>query len=77
MTLWQLPEQGHAAITGFAQNLDERHQRRLRELGFDIQQTIVCLRAVPFGGPRVYQVGDSVISLAKDMASAILVDRKT
>lgn len=76
MTLWNLSENESANIDAFGDLMDSRYQTRLRELGFDSSSSILCLKAAPFNGPKVYQIGDSVFSLTEDIASHVLVSRK-
>ena len=72
-TLWNLSPDQQATVKGIVDSCPELFKRRLGDLGFYPGECIVCLRRTPFGGPRVYQVGHSVFSLAEDIASFVLV----
>lgn len=76
MNLWNLNENESAEISSFGETMDIKYQTRLRELGFESSTPISCLKTSPFGGPRVYQIGDSVFSLTKDLASNVLIATK-
>lgn len=71
MTLWDLKQGQHARITGIAAEMEEVFQRRLEDLGFRAGETVMCSKKIPFGGPRVFRVGDSVFSVERSMALAV------
>lgn len=73
MSLWKLSEKQTAQIAGFKSGLPDEYRRRLRELGFEENEMVSCLKLSPFRGPKTYQIGDSVFSLAEDVADKILV----
>lgn len=74
MSLWSLVEKQSAQIAGFKDGLSSEYQRRLRELGFEKKESICCLKRAPFQGPCTYQIGDSVFSLARDIADHIVIE---
>jgi len=73
MTLWNLTPSQHATVKSIGTTCPELFKSRLGDLGFYPGERIVCLRRTPFGGPRIYQVGQSVFSLAEDIASLVIV----
>lgn len=77
MKLWSLNEKSSALVSSFDDDIDPLYQQRLRELGFDAGCEILCLRKTPFGGPRVFQIGDSVFSLAQELAKKVNIEEKT
>lgn len=76
MTLWDLQEQQLARIESISEELQEKHRYRLRELGFEQEISVRCVKKTPFGGPKLYQIGDSVFSLTEDIARAVLLHPK-
>lgn len=46
-------------------------QTRLSELGLDPGEIVQCLQSSPFGGPRIYRIGDSVFSIERALAENI------
>lgn len=75
MTLWALSENQLARIQGFSNELPDSYRLRLRELGFEKAAEVICLRAAPFAGPKVFQIGDSVFSVAQDLAELVQLER--
>jgi Fe2+ transport system protein FeoA len=73
--LWNLKVNQMAVVSGFSSSLTEAFQGRLSALGFRSGQKVFCLGETPFGGPRIFQIGDSVFSLACDLARGIVVDK--
>jgi len=73
-TLWDLTPNQQARVKSIRIECSELFKGRLCDLGFYPGEFIVCLRRTPFGGPRVYQVGANVFSLAEDIANSVLVD---
>lgn len=73
MTLWDLDVNAQAYIAK-TQHIAE--VERLKSLGFITEQKVVCLQKTLFGGPKVYQVGDNIFSLSKEVATNILVVTK-
>ena len=74
MTLWELKRYEKAFIKGFSEKMPEAYAIRLRELGFDQGVSISCERIAILGGPRTYQLGDSIFSLDKDIGSLVEVE---
>ncbi len=72
--LWCLNRNQFAQVTGFSAGLSENFQNRLSALGFRRGQEVLCIGCTPFGGPKIFQIGDSVFSLASDLARGIIVD---
>jgi ferrous iron transport protein A len=73
MTLWDLHQQKSAELTGFHTATPECYRSRLCEIGFDQGEHVTCLRVTPFGGPRVYRIGDGMFSLDRELALQILI----
>lgn len=73
MTLWDLDVNAQAYITG---TLPTNEETRLKSLGFITEQKVLCLQKTLFGGPKVYQIGDNIFSLSKEVASTVLIDTK-
>jgi ferrous iron transport protein A len=73
-TLWDLTPNQQALVKSIGLDCSELFKGRLGDLGFYPGERIICIRRTPFGGPRIYQVGASVFSLAEDIATAVLVD---
>jgi Fe2+ transport system protein FeoA len=77
MTLWMLPEHQSAKVLGFTDLLPEEYRQRLREIGFEKETEVLCLRSTPFAGPKVFQIGDSVFSLARDLAEMVTLEERS
>jgi Fe2+ transport system protein FeoA len=77
VSLWDLKEDENATIERLGSGIESRHQIRMQELGIHPGSNIQCLKRIPFGGPRVYQVGGCVFSIARDIASHIDVRKTT
>ena len=77
MSLTTLTVNCEGEIRGFSPELSDNIKQRLRELGFQEGERVKCLRQIPFGGPKVYLVGDAVFSLAADVSSHVLITRAT
>jgi Fe2+ transport system protein FeoA len=73
--LWNLKVNQSAVVSGFSTKLAESFVSRLSALGFRNGQKVLCLGETPFGGPRIFQIGDSVFSLAGDLATGIVIDK--
>ena len=71
MTLWDLPKKTNGKISHISDHLEAGVVDRLKEMGFDIDCDVFCLRRGPFAGPIIIQLGDSVISLEEDIANKI------
>ena len=74
--LWELKEKSQAIIEDLGDKIPSGFQLRLGELGLIKSGPIICLKKTPFNGPILYQVGDSVISLAREVAENIYIKRK-
>lgn len=74
MSLWNLKSNQSARVRGIDPSLPATFRDRLEHLGFAAGEQVACVRRTPFNGPRVYRVGDSVFSLAQDIASAVLIE---
>lgn len=73
MQLWNMKEKTEAVICALSNDIPDRYRQRLRELGFHVDEKITCVKRTFAGGPRLYQVGNCVYSLEKDIAHAIEV----
>lgn len=76
ITLWSLQENAEAVIRGLADSIPDRYRRRLRDLGFHVDERIVCVKRTFAGGPRLYRIGNCVYSLEKKIANAIEVKKE-
>ncbi len=47
---------------------------RLEDLGFVVGEWVLCLRKMPFSGPCLFQVQNTVYGLEKDLAVNVLLD---
>lgn len=74
-TLAGLREREGGVVASFGPPLAPAHAARLRELGFQEGERVRCLKALPFGGPRVFEVRDGVVSLEDAAARGVLVRR--
>lgn len=74
MNLWDLPLTKSAQIQDFTGDLSALYLRRLQDLGFMPGETVICLRQAPLNGPKVYQVGPSLIALEKELAQVVLIE---
>lgn len=73
MKLWDLPQKTKARVSGFANEISAQYRLRLDELGFARGEEITCLKRLPFNGPGVYKIGDSVFSIDREIADQILI----
>ena len=71
MKLWDLPPSTRATVKTIAAKLSPEYRKRLGELGLLDGETVECLRHTPFGGPRIYKIGDCVFSIARDIAAEV------
>jgi len=76
MSLWNLKEKEIAIICGLSENIPDRYRRRLRELGFHVDEKVLCVKRTFAGGPRLYRIGNCVYSLERDIADAIEVRKE-
>lgn len=69
-TLWDLSPQQSASILGLK---DSSETQRLLALGLTPTTPVLCLQSTMFGGPKVYQVHDQILSLSQECAQLIEV----
>jgi Fe2+ transport system protein FeoA len=74
MNMWQLSPGQKAKIKGFSQQTPLAQKIRLQDLGFTYEETVLCLRRLPFGGPSVFQVQLSAYAIEKELAVCILLE---
>ncbi|TFH68924.1 ferrous iron transport protein A [Gammaproteobacteria bacterium LSUCC0057] len=74
MTLWQLPAGSSATIAALNEQLDSRYRQRISELGFSVGATVQCMLRPGLGAPRQYVINNSVYSLDRQIADAILCE---
>ena len=74
MTLWQLSAGSSAMIAALDEQLDSRYRQRIRELGFSVGATVRCILRPGLGAPRQYAVNNSVYSLDRQVAEAIVCE---
>lgn len=72
-TLWQLSVAGRAVVSCISNDLPKAYQTRIQDFGFLPGQPVECLRHTPFNGPRLFQLGDSILSLDQATAEGILI----
>lgn len=72
--LWNLTKTRSAKIISLCTTAQPGECLRLNELGLFAGQKITCLKVAPFKGPRLYQVSDSIFSLAQEVADKIIVE---
>ncbi|MBL7664314.1 MAG: ferrous iron transport protein A [Bacteriovoracaceae bacterium] len=75
MTLWQLNENELVIIDSIETDLKSEYLKRLNEIGFAKGEEVLCLKSLPFNGPKIYQVSDTVFSLEKELATKVQVTR--
>lgn len=73
MTLWDLPSNKTATVTSVSSQLDTHVVDRLREMGIDCGQTLVCVRRGPIGGSLVLQLGGSIFAIDRELAGQISI----
>lgn len=73
MTLWDMPKNSKATVTGLNAELLSDLQLRLNEMGFMPGEMLTCIKRSPFNGPLVIQIQDCVYSLEKQLAMHITV----
>lgn len=74
MNMWQLPIGQKAKIQGFSEEISVHEKMRLEDLGFRIDEQVLCLRKMPLGGPSVFQTQFTAFALEKDLAQKIYVE---
>jgi Fe2+ transport system protein FeoA len=73
MTLWDMPKNSKATVTGLNTEILSDLQLRLNEMGFMPGEMLTCIKRSPFNGPLVIQIQDCVYSLDKQLAMHIRV----
>lgn len=73
MTLWDAPARLAARIASIDTGIGPLVAGRLREMGIDSGESVLCLRRGPFNGAMVVQVGDCIYSLEQKIARKILI----
>ncbi len=73
-SLWDLKKKETGYVDGFS-GLADGHVDRLRGMGLDLQSEIICEHTIPFGKSKVFNVGGFQISLPKDLAQKVLIQR--
>jgi Fe2+ transport system protein FeoA len=71
MTLWDLPKNSNAQVTGLNDALLANLRLRLNEMGFVPGEMLRCMKRSPFNGPLVVQIQDCVYSIDKQLAQHI------
>ncbi len=74
MSLWELEEKQSGSIHSVKDDLSPQTIMRLREIGLNKDDNVTCLKKLPFGGPKLFQVSDSVFSLEEDIAKSIMLN---
>jgi len=73
LNLWSLGENKEAHISSFCPTFQDQYRTRFIELGFREGECIRCMKITPFGGPRVYETGNTVFSISHEEASRIFL----
>lgn len=73
LNLWESPLNLQVEVISLSDQLADKHYQRLLDMGLSAGRKVVCIRRPPFGGPRVYQLSDTVLSLEKELALNIFV----
>lgn len=73
MSLWTLEEKEEGQVELFDPDLKINHITRLREIGLEEGERVVCLKVLPFGGPRIFQMRDGVFSLEGSLGRKVFV----
>lgn len=74
MTIWNLKSNESATVKQINPKLSATFRDRLHHLGFNAGERVTCVRRTPFNGPGIFLVGDSVFSLAEDIATAVEIE---
>lgn len=74
MSIWNLKSSESATVKQINSDLAVAFRDRLHHLGFNAGERVTCIRHTPFNGPRIYFIGDSVFSLAEDIAIAVEIE---
>ena len=72
-TLWDAPRKVTVRISALVSGLNPLVVNRLREMGLEPGQLLLCLGRGPFNGPIVVQVQDCVYTLEQQVAQHILI----
>lgn len=75
-TLWDMKENEKAFIGPLSVSIKPEHALRLKELGFMAGEEVRCVQKTPFGGPKLFEVRDSVYGLALALAQSIFLQEK-
>jgi ferrous iron transport protein A len=73
MTLWDASGGQTVTVTGLDPAIDLSVSSRLREMGLDSGDSVLCLRRGPFQGTLVVAIADCVYSLEQHIAKRIQV----
>lgn len=71
--LWNLAVGQSAKVDEISHQLDAKYRERLMDIGLSPGQLVVCVRQTPFGGPKVYQIGQSLFSFDRDVCENVLI----
>lgn len=72
--LWNLKVNGAARIQKISDTLDEKYRQRLADLGIIVGEEIQCMRKTPFGGPRVFQIQQTLFSFDREISESIFIE---
>jgi ferrous iron transport protein A len=72
-SLWDAPKKATVRISALVSGLNPLVVNRLREMGLEPGQLLLCLGRGPFNGPLVVQVQDCVYTLEQQVAQHILI----
>lgn len=73
-TIWNLTKMQKGIVSKLSLELDHSLMTRLLEMGLAPKEEVLCLRTTPMGGPKVFQIRDSVFSLEKSIAEKIYIE---
>ncbi len=73
-TLWDAPKTACVSVVELAASLNPLVLNRLREMGLEPGQPLICLGRGPFNGPVVVQIQDCVYTLEQQVAQHILIE---
>ncbi len=73
-TLWDAPKKAAVSVVALAASLNPLVLNRLREMGLEPGQSLICLGRGPFNGPVVVQIQDCVYTLEQQVAQHILIE---
>ncbi|MEP0203354.1 MAG: FeoA family protein [Halioglobus sp.] len=73
-SLWELKAGESARITGYDDALADSYRIRLMELGFHVNEHVICVQSPSLGAPKVFRVSNTVFSLDDEVALHIMVD---